>query len=71
MFDSCNLMDCGLPGSSVRGILQERMLEWTAISSCRGSSQPSDRTHISRVSCISCIAGRFFTDSYEGSPRKI
>ena len=40
-------MDCTLPGSSVRGILQTRMLEWVAISSSRGSSQPIDGTHVS------------------------
>ena len=27
----CNRMDCGLPGSSVHGILQSRILEWVAI----------------------------------------
>ena len=27
----CNPMDCSLPGSSVQGILQGRMLEWVAI----------------------------------------
>ena len=27
----CNLMDCSLPGSSVHGILQVRILEWVAI----------------------------------------
>jgi len=32
--------------------------EWVAISSSRGSSQPRDQT---RVSCVSCIAGGFFT----------
>ena len=30
-------MDCSLPGSSVRGIFQERILKWIAISSSRGS----------------------------------
>ena len=40
----CNTMDCSLPGSSVRGILQARILEWVAISSSRGSSQPRDQT---------------------------
>ena len=30
-------MDCSLPGSSVRGILQARILEWVAISFSRGS----------------------------------
>ena len=33
-------MDCTLPGSSVHGILQARILEWVAISSSKGSSQP-------------------------------
>ena len=37
------------------GILQARILEWVAMPSSRGSSQPRDQTH------ISCIAGRFFT----------
>ena len=31
-----------LPGSSVRGIFQARVLEWVAISFSRGSSQPRD-----------------------------
>ena len=34
----CDPMDCSLPGSSVHGILQARILEWVAISSSRGSS---------------------------------
>ena len=42
-------MDCSLPGSSVHGVLQTRVLEWVVIFSSRGSSQPRDRT------CISCI----------------
>ena len=37
-----NPMDYSLPGSSVHGILQARILEWVAISSSRGSSQPRD-----------------------------
>ena len=51
----CNATDCSLPGSSVRGILQARTLEWVAISSSRGSSRPRDQTHIS---CSSCIVRR-------------
>ena len=31
----CNPMDCNLPGSSVHGIFQARILEWVAISSSR------------------------------------
>ena len=45
-------MECSSPGSSVHGIFQSRILEWVAISYSRGSSQPRDQTHISRVSCI-------------------
>ncbi|XP_060271237.1 perilipin-5 isoform X3 [Ovis aries] len=37
----CNPMDYSLPGSSVHGILQARMLEWVAIPFSRGSSRPS------------------------------
>ena len=51
----CNPMDRSLPGSSVREILQARILEWVAISFSQGSSLPSNRT------CVSSIAGRFFT----------
>ena len=43
----CNPMDCSLPGSSVRGVLQARILEWAAMSSSRGSSQPKDWTCVS------------------------
>ena len=42
----CNPMDCSPPGSSVHGILQARILEWIAISSSRGSSQPKDGTWV-------------------------
>ena len=44
-----------LPGSSVHGIFQAIVLEWIAISFSRGSSQPRDRTQVSR------IADRHFT----------
>ena len=37
----CDPMEL-LPGSSVYGILQERILEWVAIPLSRGSSQPRD-----------------------------
>ena len=36
----CDPMDCSLPGSSVHGIFQARILGCIAISSSRGSSQP-------------------------------
>ena len=59
----CNSMACSPPASSVHGILQARILESIAKPFLRGSSQPSDRTHIS---CIFCIAGRFFTTEPPG-----
>ena len=46
----CNTMDCGLPSSSVHGILQARILEQVAIFTSRRSSPPTDWTHISYVS---------------------
>ena len=52
----CDPLDCSPPGSSVRGIFQARILEWAAISSSRGSSQPRDWTC---VSCAPYVAGRF------------
>ena len=51
----CNPRDCSLPGSSVHGILQARILEWVVVPLSRGSSQPRDRTQVFR------IAGRVFT----------
>ena len=42
-------MDYSLPGSSLHGILQARVLEWVAISFSRGSSLPRDRTQVSRI----------------------
>ena len=50
----CDHMDCNLPGFSVLGIFQTRVLEWVAISFSRESSPPRDRTW------VSCIAGRRF-----------
>ena len=54
----CKPMHCNLPGSSVHGILQARILEWVAMPSCRGSCWPNERTC---VSYVFCIAGRRFT----------
>ena len=48
-------MDHCLPGPSVHGILQARILEWVAMPSSRGSSPPKDRT---QVSCISRQVGK-------------
>ena len=48
----CDPMDCSLPGSSVPGILQARILEWVSMPSSRASSWSRDWTCISYVSCI-------------------
>ena len=48
-------MDCDLPGSSVHGNLQARILEWVAISYSRGYSPPRDPTQ------VSCVIGGCFT----------
>ena len=45
----CDHMDCSLPGSSVHGILQARILEWVAISFSRRSSWLRDWTPVSRI----------------------
>ena len=42
--DRSNSTYCSLPGSSIHGISQARILEWVAISSSRGSSQSRDQT---------------------------
>ena len=56
----CKPMDCNLPGSSIYGILQARILEWFAIPFSRGSSRPRDQTW------VSCTAGGLL--SHQGSP---
>ena len=48
----CNTMDCSLPGSSVHGILQTKILERIVMPFSRGSSWPEDHTHISCGFCI-------------------
>ena len=60
----CNSMDCSLPGSSVHGILQTRILEWVTIPFSRRSSWLRVWTQ------VSCISGKFFFNhlSHQGSP---
>ena len=51
----CYPMDCSLPGSTVHGISQARILEWVAISSSRDLPNPGIET------TSPALAGRFFT----------
>ena len=61
----CNPMDCSPPGSTDHRIIQARILEWVAMFFSRGFSWPRDQT---LVSCVSCIAGGFFTNEPPGKP---
>ena len=45
----CNPMDCSLPGSSIHGIFQARILEWVNISFSRRSSRPRDWPRVSHI----------------------
>ena len=45
----CDPRNCIPPGSPVCEILQARILEWVAMPSSGGSSQPTDQTHVSYV----------------------
>ena len=58
----CNPMDCSLPDSSVQGFSQGRTLEWAAISSSKGSSDPG----IEPVPPT--LADGFFTTEPPGKP---
>ena len=62
----CDLVDCSLPGTSVRRVVQARILERVAIYYSRGSSRPRDQTCVSLIPCI----GRriFFTVDLPGKP---
>ena len=51
----CDPMNCNPPGSSVHGIFQARTLQWVAVPSSKGSSQPRDQTSVSCISYVSCI----------------
>ena len=63
----CDPMDYGPPDSSVHKIILARILEWVAISLCKGSSQPRDQTC---VSCGSCIDRQIFYHlSHPGNPK--
>ena len=56
----CDPMDCSLPGSSLHGIFQTRILEWVFISFSRRSSQTRDWTWVSRITdrCFTVWATR-------------
>ena len=61
----CDPMDCSLPGSSIYGIFQARILEWVAISFSRRYSWPGDWTQVSRI-----VSGRFTVWATRERPSK-
>ena len=65
----CNPMACSPPGSSIHGILQARILEWVAMPSFMGSSQPRDQTQGSLM--FPTLAGRFLPLAPPGKPLSI
>ena len=58
----CNPVDCSLPGPSIHGIFQARVLECAAIAFSRRSSRPRDWTQ------VSCTAGEFIASEPSGKP---
>ena len=65
----CDPMDGSLPGSSLHGIFQARILEWVAISFSRRFSPPRDRTRVSRIvdRCFTVWATREVSTVWKGS----
>ena len=60
-----NPMDCSLPGSSVHGISQARVLEWVAIS----TSRVFPNTDIELISAVALVLeSGFFTTETLGKP---
>ena len=60
----CNPMDCSLPGSSVHGIFQARVLEWAAISS--PGDLPDQELNLGLPHCRQML----YHLSHQGSPEK-
>ena len=54
-----NPMNHSVPGSSVHGMLQARILECIAMPSSRGSSQSRDATVVSYISCTAGVGNVF------------
>ena len=63
----CDPMECSLPGSSVHGIFQARMLEWVVIYYSRIYHRPRDQT---QTLVSPAVAGRLFTTVLPRNPFK-
>ena len=58
----CNPTDCSLPGSSVHGVLQARILEWVAMPCSKPGIEPRSPTW---------QADLFYHLSHQGSPPEL
>ena len=61
----CDPVDCSLPGSSVHGISQARILEWVAISYSRDLPDPGVKP---KSPAVPALAGGFFTTPLPEDP---
>ena len=61
----CNPMDCSLPGSSVHGILQARILEWVAMP----PHPPGDLPNLGIEPRSPTLQAVLYCLSHQGSPR--
>ena len=52
----CHPKDCSLPGSSIHGIFQARILKWVAVSFSRGSSRP--KNYIVIIITVLCLVAQ-------------
>ena len=64
----CDTLDCSPPVSPAHGSFQARVQSGLLSPPPGDPSQPRDQTHIS---CISCIAGDFFTTGSLGKPKML
>ena len=60
-----DLMDCNLPGSSVHGIFQARVLEWGAISFSMQETSTTPQLKSNNSSPLSLLYGRTLTSIHD------
>ena len=60
--DSCDPMDCSLPGSSVHGIFQAKIRSGLPFPSSGDLPDPGTEPRSPAMQVDSCIADGFFTD---------
>ena len=63
----CDPMDCSLPGSSIHGILQERILEWVAIESvCQCKRHRFNHLKKEMATAPVFLPGKFYGQKFPG-----